>query len=277
MEPNFDVDEYVVKDQLRFGIDEVRGDGSMQYADLLNHNQLYQDLQYDAEPYGHLSNSPDFVLYQTQSLPISILESSNHAQAWSDLSGPEPPHNSFTDGVYTLNSAMHDHGGWHSASTFQHSPDHSFSSPVDIPTQSNHNQTVFLSPTSTIDTSYFSQSSWNSSYTSMSPTTSVTESVASFDTAVEDPPPLFTESIPQGTEMLSSSSFSMIEYQPSGYNHQLSPSITPGGRRPRGRRGPLNEAQRRSTATMRYVKACDSCRARKAKVGSPNANIPNVS
>jgi len=45
----------------------------------------------------------------------------------------------------------------------------------------------------------------------------------------------------------------------------------PGGKRQRGRRGPLNHAQRISTAHMRNVKACASCRVRKAKcdVGIP--------
>jgi hypothetical protein len=99
----------------------------------------------------------------------------------------------------------------------------------------------------------------------MSYTTNVTESIASFDTATEEPIQFARQPIPTGSDMMSTSPFDTIQYSASEGTHRLHPIIIPGGRRPRGRTGALNEAQRISTANMRKVKACQSCRMRKAK------------
>lgn len=102
--------------------------------------------------------------------------------------------------------------------------------------------------------SFLSQTSWDSL------TMSRTESVTSNDAAWEELSQL-------SAEFLSTSPFSMIQYRQDSKTNRLAPETGPGRRRPRGRTGPLNEAQRRSTARMREMGACQSCRDRKAKVG----------
>lgn len=67
-----------------------------------------------------------------------------------------------------------------------------------------------------------------------------------------------------------SASLPIILYRHEGFVESL-PFLKP-QKRPRGRTGPLDERQRKLTAKMRSIGACQSCRHRKAKVSVEGAN-----
>lgn len=265
MERAFLDKDHVAQQQLFFDLDDVRGYGNMQYADLPD-AEIFNHIQQGADSYGRLSTSPDFVLYQqTQRPSVNPFQSQDHFQYGHLSPFLQSPHQSFQPGfVEDPCSARDFAAAWNSPFPSQLSPVHSFSSPVDIPARSHQGHNAFMSPTSTAEMSFLSHGSLNSSYTSMSRTESMPGSVASFDTAVEEPMQFPKQDIVRSD--LGTSPFNLIEYRADDTTHRLAPTATLGGKRPRGRRGPLNHAQRLSTAHMRNVKACASCRARKAKV-----------
>jgi hypothetical protein len=288
MEQTFNSHDVATQEDLFFGLDQFRGSEGTQYADLFS-KDAFPSLQYETESFGRLSSSPDVsaVLYQSQAPQVEYSQSPEQFQYGNPSFLTQGTHQSFPGGWYdTSRPTTSFPMSWNSNSHEQTSPRQSFSnpvdipmrnyqtqyglvspplsSPVDIPVRPQQAQYGLLSPTSTAETSFLSNSSWTSSHTAMSRTDSIPGSVASFDTAIEEPMQFPKQDITMSAAR--PSSLNMIEYRAANGSHRLTPATMPGGKRPRGRRGPLNQAQRMSTAHMRNVKACPSCRSRKAKV-----------
>ncbi|KIW03281.1 uncharacterized protein PV09_05496 [Verruconis gallopava] len=260
MDQTFNADDYVAQEQLLFGLDHVRG---LQYADVPN-NDLYQQLQYGVQSYDHRSASPDFILYRPQSIPLSSSEMLDISHDWTVSQALSLPCHPFNSQFKDPATSMVDYAAWNSSPVLQNTA-YPGSNPVNIPTKPSEAQYHFLSPTSTVDTSFYSHGSWASSHTSTSQVESVGENATPCNTTFEEPIQFSKQPVSGSRGMTSTSPLSMIQYSAAENTHRLTPAMTSGGKRPRGRTGPLNEAQRRSTAYMRNVKACQSCRSRKAK------------
>ena len=82
---------------------------------------------------------------------------------------------------------------------------------------------------------------------------------------VEDSTSRFSSENLHTNDCQMTSSVAMIAYHPTR-SGRLAPRFVEGGKRPRGRTGPLSANKRQKTAVMRGLGACKSCRSRKVKV-----------
>ena len=264
MDRNFSFDEYVVQDQLLFGMEGDGGEVDMTSPDLhLDH--MYQNVnQAGLSADFSYSTSSGLPNAQTYPFPNHV---SGSSPVWNNELVADSPYLSFSETFnHPKEQSDFNFSGWTSPSTFQSSPSTTLSSPLDIPGHVDQLALNNLKLSEGATLSPLGPSSWVSSNAM-----SRTESVTSYETALEEPTQSFSQRSRSSSGSLATSPLAMVQYRHNSRTNRLAPDTGMGRKNPRGRKGPLNEAQRRATARMREIGACPSCRDRKAKVSYPKS------
>jgi hypothetical protein len=104
-------------------------------------------------------------------------------------------------------------------------------------------------------------------------------SVASFDTAFEEPFDIAMEPVSPDSEQFGpmegsfepspQSQLNVVPMQMDLRTNRMKEKTAPGKKPAKGRKGPLKPRTKEGAARMRKIKACDSCRRRKTQVGQP--------